>query len=329
MQLELKRIQREVGTTFVYVTHDQGEAITMSDHIAVMNRGRVEQIGPSAEIYERPETVFVAGFIGETNLIAGSLVKGADRIEIEIGASRGCKILIPPGQGTRSGRVKVSIRPEKIRLGPAAESQANRFEGRVIEVVYQGESSTYTILIADRTRLTVTQQNNGCGPGLRNGTEIGRGLAGGQRGGVEGDGRCPDRQLPEKASARRLRKRLLVQIGPGTIWIGLFFFLPLTLILVYSFYRFEDGQVVKILTLENYVRALSQSIYYRIFLKSLWYGVVVTLAALAIGYPCAHFLARTTFRRKDSSFRGPHRSLLDHHRGPDLRLEDPAGLKRG
>lgn len=110
--------------------------------------------------------------------------------------------------------------------------------------------------------------------------------------------------LPERTSVRRSRNKLLVQIGPGTIWIGLFFFLPLMLILVYSFYRFSDGQVIKVLTLENYVRALSQSMYYRIFLKSLWYGVVVTLVALAIGYPCAHFLARTTFRRKDLLFMG-------------------------
>lgn len=110
--------------------------------------------------------------------------------------------------------------------------------------------------------------------------------------------------LPDRASARRSRNKLLVQIGPGTIWIGLFFFLPLMLILVYSFYRFSDGQVVKVLTLENYIRALSHSMYYRIFLKSLWYGVVVTLAALVIGYPCAHFLARTAFKRKDLLFMG-------------------------
>lgn len=110
---------------------------------------------------------------------------------------------------------------------------------------------------------------------------------------------------PGQASlTRRSRIRLLVQIGPGTTWIGLFFFLPLVLILVYSFYQFSEGQVVKVFTLDNYARALSQSIYYRIFLKSLWYGVVVTLSALIIGYPCAHFLARTSYRRKDLLFIG-------------------------
>jgi len=112
----------------------------------------------------------------------------------------------------------------------------------------------------------------------------------------------PEQGLPTTVSTRRSKIKLLIEIGPGTLWIGLFFFLPLVLILVYSFYKFSDGQVVKVLTLENYARALSQSIYYRVFLKSLLYGLVVTLATLVIGYPCAHFLARTRFRRKDLLF---------------------------
>jgi len=112
----------------------------------------------------------------------------------------------------------------------------------------------------------------------------------------------PEQGLPTTVSTRRSKIKLLIEIGPGTLWIGLFFFLPLVLILISSFYKFSDGQVVKVLTLENYARALSQSIYYRVFLKSLLYGLVVTLATLVIGYPCAHFLARTRFRRKDLLF---------------------------
>lgn len=113
-----------------------------------------------------------------------------------------------------------------------------------------------------------------------------------------------ERLLPGTAAQRRSRIRLLVQIGPGTLWIGMFFFLPLVLILIYSFYQFADGRVLRVLTLENYARALSQSIYYRVFLKTLWYGIVVTLITLVIGYPCAHFLARSRFRRKDILFAG-------------------------
>lgn len=157
MQLELKRIQKEVGTTFVYVTHDQSEAITMSDHIAVMNQGRVEQIGESAEIYERPETVFVAGFIGETNLIEGYMSRNVDRYEVC--TESGMCFCVEPGS-VPSGRVRFSIRPEKIRLGMQAEELDNRFKGRVVDVVYQGESSTYSVDVADRVRLTVTRQNS-------------------------------------------------------------------------------------------------------------------------------------------------------------------------
>ncbi|MBW1713632.1 MAG: ABC transporter ATP-binding protein [Deltaproteobacteria bacterium] len=170
MQLELKRIQREVGTTFVYVTHDQGEAITMSDHIAVMNQGRVEQIGLSAEIYDHPETVFVAGFIGETNLIAGVLSQSGERAVVN--SDSGLKILVRPGPPGRTGRVRISIRPEKIRLGPEAENLDNQFEGQVINLVYQGESSTYTVLVAGQTKLTVTQRNSEEGKVYQTGQKV-------------------------------------------------------------------------------------------------------------------------------------------------------------
>lgn len=158
MQLELKRIQGEVGTTFVYVTHDQGEAITMSDHIAVMNHGKVEQIGASTEIYEYPKTVFVAGFIGETNLIAGTLTQSEGKPVIR--TDSGLEILVKPVGPFLSGKVRVSIRPEKIKMGLETENLGNRFEGRIVDLVYQGDSSTYTIHLPGRTKLTVTQQNS-------------------------------------------------------------------------------------------------------------------------------------------------------------------------
>jgi spermidine/putrescine transport system ATP-binding protein len=168
LQLELKRIQREIGTTFVYVTHDQSEAITMSDHIAVMNKGRVEQIGPSRKIYEQPETVFVAGFIGETNLIEGTLVDKTNMIHCE----SGMQILVKPGPPFQTGKVMVNIRREKIRMGQNAENLDNRFEGRVVDMVYQGDSSTYTVLVAEQTILTVTQQNSDAGKIFKKGQPV-------------------------------------------------------------------------------------------------------------------------------------------------------------
>lgn len=157
MQLELKRIQQEVGTTFIYVTHDQGEAITMSDHIAVMNQGRIEQIGRSSQIYEHPETVFVAGFIGETNLITGKAVQEASTSRVT--CKGGFDVWVKPQSGLKDGDVTLSIRPEKIRIGQDAENLENRFQCSIIEAVYQGDASTYTVSLADGMTLTVSQQN--------------------------------------------------------------------------------------------------------------------------------------------------------------------------
>jgi putative spermidine/putrescine transport system ATP-binding protein len=131
MQIELKRIQREVGITFVYVTHDQDEALTMSDRVAVFNRGRIEQVGVPAEIYEHPLTEFVAGFVGVSNVF--------DR------------------DGTR-----ISVRPEKIRLlddHEQAEPGSHVESGRISEVVYAGMATRYLVDLEGGGQLTVVRQN--------------------------------------------------------------------------------------------------------------------------------------------------------------------------
>ncbi|MEV0997516.1 ABC transporter ATP-binding protein [Nonomuraea sp. NPDC050202] len=149
MQVELKRIQREVGITFVYVTHDQSEALTMSDRIAVMKDGVVEQLAGPREIYERPATAFVAGFIGTSNLLAGAATGG----ELKVG---GGKVLVPG----HDGDVTVTVRPEKITIGteePAQELSA--VQGIVAEVVYLGTYNSYAVTLADGAEITVFQQN--------------------------------------------------------------------------------------------------------------------------------------------------------------------------
>jgi spermidine/putrescine transport system ATP-binding protein len=120
MQLELKRIQNEVGLTFVHVTHDQEEAMTMADTIAVMNGGRIEQLGTPAELYERPSTAFVAGFLGKSNLLAGT-ISGDGRIELSDGT------VIQARTNGRRGPISVGVRPEKVTLGDAG---VNRLSGR-------------------------------------------------------------------------------------------------------------------------------------------------------------------------------------------------------
>jgi spermidine/putrescine transport system ATP-binding protein len=151
MQLELKAIQHDVGITFIHVTHDQEEAMTMADTIAVMNGGRVEQLGPPSELYERPQTAFVAGFLGVSNLLPGT-VHEAGSITLDGGAE--VKVSAE-ALANRSGRVAVGIRPEKIRIG---DSQVNTLTGKVFESAYVGVSTQY-VVDTPAGRLTVYVQN--------------------------------------------------------------------------------------------------------------------------------------------------------------------------
>jgi spermidine/putrescine transport system ATP-binding protein len=129
MQLELKRIQHEVGITFVHVTHDQEEAMTMADQIAVMNRGHIEQLGAPEELYERPATAFVAGFLGASNLLPGT-VEGADGVRLADGT------VVRATVDGRSGRVAAGVRPEKITIGRGGG--ANELAGTISETAYIG-----------------------------------------------------------------------------------------------------------------------------------------------------------------------------------------------
>jgi spermidine/putrescine transport system ATP-binding protein len=141
MQLELKRIQHELGTTFVYVTHDQEEALSMSDRIAVMNAGRVEQIGSPREIYEHPETSFVADFIGALNAIeltVDELVGGYAVARV----GEGERVVVPVDAGVQPGStLRVAVRPERIHIGPPdrpGPDGGSSLQGSVVEIVYLG-----------------------------------------------------------------------------------------------------------------------------------------------------------------------------------------------
>ncbi|MFF3494368.1 ABC transporter ATP-binding protein [Streptomyces sp. NPDC002795] len=161
MQLELKRIQREVGITFIYVTHDQAEALTMSDRIAVMNNGLVEQVASPREVYERPATAFVAGFIGTSNLIGGRLssVEGDSGV-VDLGD--GQRVTVPLSGAHRVGAsVELTVRPEKITLATGPTDTASRVRGTVREVVYLGTSTSYTVDTGPGVEMTVFQPNDG------------------------------------------------------------------------------------------------------------------------------------------------------------------------
>jgi spermidine/putrescine transport system ATP-binding protein len=159
MQTELKRIQRDVGITFVYVTHDQGEALTMSDRIAVMSAGAIEQSGSPREIYERPATRFVAGFIGTSNLLGGRLA-GVDGGVGVLTYGPDDRVLVPlTGPVAPGDAVELSVRPEKIVLRRDAPSGGTVLSGVVTDVVYHGTSTNYTVATAAGTDVVVFDQN--------------------------------------------------------------------------------------------------------------------------------------------------------------------------
>jgi spermidine/putrescine transport system ATP-binding protein len=162
MQIELKRIQREVGITFIFVTHDQNEALTMSDRLVVMNAGHIEQLGAPREIYERPRTRFVAGFIGTSNLISGT-VERLDGTTATLGTGADESIIVYDAKdaGAIEGRpLEVTVRPEKITVSPdRPEAGRCAIRGQVSEVVYLGTSTQYAVKANDGSELLVFLQN--------------------------------------------------------------------------------------------------------------------------------------------------------------------------
>jgi spermidine/putrescine transport system ATP-binding protein len=160
MQIELKNLQERVGITFVYVTHDQEEALTMSDRIAVMSEGLVLQIGTPTEIYERPSCRFVADFIGESNFLAGAIQGiGAETVSVLVDGALSIKAL--RRRPLEQGKVlTVAIRPEKIRLHRELPAEGdNVFPGTVENVVYVGTDTHYIVRLADATTIKVREQN--------------------------------------------------------------------------------------------------------------------------------------------------------------------------
>ncbi len=153
MQVELKRIQREVGITFIYVTHDQEEALAMSDRIAVMHDGVVEQLGAPEEIYEHPVKPFVAGFIGISNLLAATVENGGVRL------SSGTLVPAPVPDGLAQGtEVQLSVRPEKLWVDEVEPGMAE-VEGTIAERVYLGTATQLIVELAPGARLVALEQN--------------------------------------------------------------------------------------------------------------------------------------------------------------------------
>jgi spermidine/putrescine transport system ATP-binding protein len=175
MQLELKSIQDDVGLTFLHVTHDQEEAMTMADTVAVMNKGEIEQMGAPEELYELPKTTFVANFLGQSNLFTGPVISSsATSIVVDIAGS---KLEVPRERAQRhSGVVTIGVRPEKLTLltdQPKAASGVNVLgPGTVTDVSFSGVSTQYLVEMPGVGTVTVFAQNMVFGPVVNRGSEV-------------------------------------------------------------------------------------------------------------------------------------------------------------
>jgi spermidine/putrescine transport system ATP-binding protein len=174
MQLELKRIQNEVGITFVYVTHDQDEAMTMSDRIAVMNAGKMEQIGAPHDVYDLPATPFVAGFLGASNLLPGT-IESVDGAIAVVRLDEGGSVVLPPDRlPATSGAVRVGVRPEKvdIRTDGGPSQTENSISAVVTASTYTGVSTSYECRTKNGSKIVVYVQNVGAAAEARAGEEV-------------------------------------------------------------------------------------------------------------------------------------------------------------
>jgi putative spermidine/putrescine transport system ATP-binding protein len=156
LQTEIKRIQRDLGVTVVYVTHDQDEAMTMSDRICVMHQGHIRQLGTPEELYERPVDQFVAGFLGESNMLDATIASAsAGKATLAIG---GAHATVPASGAAAGNLVKVSVRPEHIHLAGSSDGAGDWSPVRVVDVTYVGDHRRYVVALPDGSSLSVKQQ---------------------------------------------------------------------------------------------------------------------------------------------------------------------------
>jgi len=177
MQMEIKHIHQRLGVTVVYVTHDQGEALTMSDRVAVFHQGEIQQIADPRTLYEAPSNTFVANFIGENNRLGGTLVaRSGERCQVRLAQGEQVEALAV-NVGQVGEPVTVSIRPERVRLGRQSEASVNRFSGRVAEFIYLGDHVRVRLEVCGKADFFVKQPIAELDPALAVGDVIPLGWA--------------------------------------------------------------------------------------------------------------------------------------------------------
>jgi spermidine/putrescine transport system ATP-binding protein len=171
LQIELKSLQEQVGITFVYVTHDQEEALTMADRLAVMNEGRIEQVGTPREVYEEPASAYVADFLGVSNMLDAQAI-GTDsdgRCRVRVGGS---ELFASRGQTSARGSVKVVVRPERVRVEAPGETGENRLPGRIQRLVYAGAISQLVVTLDRGTQIRCMLANDGAWSSFDRGASV-------------------------------------------------------------------------------------------------------------------------------------------------------------
>jgi len=171
LQVELKALQEQVGVTFVYVTHDQEEALTMADRLAVMNAGRIEQVGTPREVYEEPSSAYVADFLGVSNLLDAEAVGETSdgRCRVSVGEH---ELLAARGHTSARGQVKVVVRPERVRVEPPRKTGENRLPGKIERVVYAGAISQLVVTLDRGTPIRCMLANDGVASSFDRGAPV-------------------------------------------------------------------------------------------------------------------------------------------------------------
>ena len=177
MQIEIKHLHEQLGMTVAYVTHDQGEALTMSDRVAIMNDGLIQQVGSPHEVYEKPANAFVANFIGENNAFEGR-VEGIDGRDCVVRLASGDIIRARSAAECANGEAALlSLRPERLVIGPTAEDMANRFGAQVVEVIYFGAHNRVRLAMAGRDDIIALAPAGAAGDALSPGAAVAVGWA--------------------------------------------------------------------------------------------------------------------------------------------------------
>jgi len=278
MQSELKALQRELGITFLFVTHDQEEAMALSDRIALLRNGSLEQVASPREIYAHPATAYTAQFIGQTNLLRGELINGTAK----------CGALQWPAEGP-NGSAIFSLRPEAIRFASddLAPNGTARFRALLQQQFFSGASELLEV---------------NCGGGQLLRVRIPREVRFPVNTSLSSRPRTPCASRSNHLYPRHVLAYIQnARFYPASPVGRLFLLLPYALMFAHSFWAVHDGVLVHQWNLHNYSTLFSKSLYVEVLLRTMRIAASVTLCSLLLGYPLAYYLSFMRARGKNCS----------------------------